>query len=132
MADESKNSPPSNGSSVASLIDWNAGRQTVGGDEALLLDVAQAFLVEAPIQLDGIRKSLDVQDARLLRRMAHTLKSSARIFGILPVCELCFTLETAGEQESFAGTRESYDKLAALMDRVIVEMKRTLPPGGAA
>lgn len=115
-----------------SLIDWDVARHAVGGDEDLLRDVAQAFLVEAPSQLDGIRKSLETSDASVLRRMAHTLKSSARIFGVQSVCDLCFSIELAGKDQQFDGVRATYDQLTVLMDRVTTEMTRYLSQRGVA
>lgn len=119
-------------SDEASLIDWDVARHAVGGDEDLLRDVAQAFLVEAPSQLEGIRKSLETNDAPVLRRMAHTLKSSARIFGIQSVCDLCFSIELSGKEQQLDGVLATYDQLTVLMDRVTAEMTRYLSQRGAA
>jgi CheY-like chemotaxis protein len=87
-------SPPEAGSTKA--VNWSEALAAVGGDQALLKDVAAAFLEECPRQLSAIQQAVQNKDSALLRRAAHTIKSSLRLFGANVGYENAFRLETMG------------------------------------
>ena len=87
--------PPIEASSSLS-IDRSALLAHCGGDEALLREVAAAFLESYPPLLAELHASADSHDARALNRAAHTLKSSVGYFGVPSVRQQAAELEQLG------------------------------------
>jgi two-component system sensor histidine kinase/response regulator len=100
------------------VIDWDEALNSVNRDEDLLRDVAEAFLDEAGPLLESIQCAADQRDGALLRRSAHTLKGSARLFGAHQACELAYRLEIMGRDEQFDGAQETLAELNTEMQRV--------------
>jgi len=69
----------------------------VGGDKTSFSDLIRSFLDETPPLLNRIRDAIKVEDKELLRRTAHTLKSSSLDFGAVWLSELCKQLEALGK-----------------------------------
>ena len=65
----------------------------IGGDPAELRDLIECFLEEGPILIADLRAAATTSDPDALRRVAHTLKSSARDFGAQHLETLCACLE---------------------------------------
>lgn len=69
-------------------------REIVGGEQADLIELIDAFLQEAPgivAALAAAQRSADLTGAR---RAAHSLKSNARDMGARELAEICERLET--------------------------------------
>ncbi len=108
------------------LIDWSAALDAAGGDEALLLDLVGVFLDEATTLMADIRRSIDQRDAVLLRRSAHTLKGSLRIFQSAVASGLAFQLEEMGKDSVFDDAPRVLADLKPQMDLVLGAMKARL------
>ncbi|MEQ8791148.1 MAG: response regulator [Pirellulaceae bacterium] len=115
---EEDNSPPHSQNSSAEAVDWTEALSAVNGDEDLLRDVAEAFLDESERLQQEMRAALDQREAALLRRAAHTLKGSVRLFGAHQANELAYRLETMGRDEQFEGAAETLAELEGEMLRV--------------
>ena len=72
----------------------------VGGDQAVLGELIDSFLTDAPALLAEMQHAVDAQDAATLHRAAHTLKSNAADFGARTLSELCRELEALGKTDS--------------------------------
>ena len=94
---------------------WDAALERVGGDEAMLRDLAEMFFAECPKLMQQIREHLAGADGPELRRAAHTLKGSAHVFGAEATAAAAHRLEEIGREEAFADAREA---LALLEDEV--------------
>jgi HPt (histidine-containing phosphotransfer) domain-containing protein len=81
-----------------SVIDIAAATARLGGDAEILREVMRIFLDESPRMLAGIRRALDVRDARALCQAAHSLKGSAATLAALRVCVLAAALEAMGRE----------------------------------
>ena len=101
-------------------FEWDAALERVGGDEAMLRDLAEMFFAECPKLMQQIREHIAGADGPELRRAAHTLKGSAHVFGAEEVAEAAHQLEEIGREEAFADAEEA---LALLED----EVARLLP-----
>ena len=108
------------------LINWPAALEAAAGDEDLLLDLVGVFLDEAATLLADIRRAIAAQDAVLLRRAAHTLKGSLRIFESTVASGLAFQLEEMGKNAAFADAPGVLAKLEPQMELVIAAMKARL------
>jgi len=100
-----RSDPPPN--VTAGVVDWSEAMGAVNGDRELLKDVVEAFLEESPRQLSEIRQALDVEDFELLRRAAHTLKGSMRIFGAHVANEHAMRLESMGRDHTLDDATEA-------------------------
>jgi CheY-like chemotaxis protein len=80
--------------------------EIVGGEPALLGELIDSFLEEAPPLVDTLRQALEQGDAAELSRAAHTIKSSSNDFGATTLAELCQELETMGKAGTLDGAAE--------------------------
>ena len=71
----------------------------VGNDRASLSELVQVFLTESERYMGSIKSGLEVGDAPLVRRSAHTLKSSARDFGHQRLFNVSRSVESFGKDE---------------------------------
>jgi len=92
-------------------------RKTVGGDAAVLAELIDSFLEDAPKLLTTLRQASEKGDAAGMRLAAHSLKSNAADFGAMHFSNLCKELEQLGK----AGT---LDGATALVEQVEVEYEK--------
>ena len=71
--------------------------EVIGGDRAALGVLVQSFLDEAPKLLDKLSQAAETGDAEVIRRSAHTIKSSSNDFGAMTLAALCHDLEERGK-----------------------------------
>ncbi len=107
----------------AEVINWTAALETAGNDEELLDELVGVFLGESTSLLKDIRSGLEAADCPLVRRAAHTLKGSLRLFDAKRGEELAFELESLGQNGNLEGAEEVLDDLESYMARVTVELK---------
>jgi len=76
---------------------WNrsAALEIVGGDESLLNEMVQLFLVESPKLVAQMQQALVHNDPRLLEMAAHCLKGELRYLVVPEASEAADKLETA-------------------------------------
>lgn len=103
-----------------SPFEWDAALESVGGDEAMLRDLAEMFFTECPKLMQQIREHIAGADGPELRRAAHTLKGSSHVFGAEEAADAAQRLEEIGREEAFADAEEA---LGLLED----EVARLLP-----
>ena len=110
-------------------FEWESALENVGGDGAMLRELAEIFFVECPKLMEQIREHIASADGPELRRAAHTLKGSAHVFGAEEAADAAHRLEEIGREgfdgelsrtEAFADAEEA---LALLED----EVARLLP-----
>ncbi len=101
-------------------FEWESALGNVGGDEAMLRELAEMFFAECPKLMEQIREHIAGADGPELRRAAHTLKGSAHVFGAEEAADAAHRLEEIGREEAFADAEEA---LALLED----EVARLLP-----
>jgi len=68
--------------------------ELIGGDEGELRELIEIFLVESKEMLEDMTASQKDHDLDLLRRSAHSLKSSSQDFGAIRLSELSASLES--------------------------------------
>jgi HPt (histidine-containing phosphotransfer) domain-containing protein len=106
------------------VIDWPAALEGAAEDKELLGELVTIFLDEYQNNLSDIRKSLNEGDALLLKRAAHTLKGSLRIFKSVRAQELSHQLEQMGANESMDGAEPVLAELQEQMKLVRAELER--------
>jgi signal transduction histidine kinase/CheY-like chemotaxis protein len=98
----------------------------VGGSKTDLADLVRSFLAETPSLLVNLRGALETGDVELLRRSAHTLKSSARDFGAMHLSHLSGRLEMLGRGNTLAGAAEWVDQCEAAYEAVTARLAEFL------
>ena len=87
-------------------------------DGAVLDEVLQMFLDEAPQQLLAIQQAHATGDAAEMGRVAHALKSSSLNVGAKSLGELCRRLERLGKDGDLASSTDLVGAVAAMLDKV--------------
>lgn len=107
----------------AGLVNWAVALDATGQDQALLDELVTVFLDEGPSLLRDIHTSLDKGDSVLLRRAAHTLKGSLRIFEATQGVALASQLESQGQNNELQGADSVLKDLDAYMARILAELR---------
>jgi HPt (histidine-containing phosphotransfer) domain-containing protein len=103
---------------------WNrsAALEIVGGDEGLLNEMVQLFLVESPKLLAQMQQALAQNDPRLMEMAAHCLKGELRYLVVPEASEAADKLEITcrtGEMAAAADLLADFrSRLAALWTAV--------------
>lgn len=107
--------PASLDEASSGVVDYNtlrALRASVGEDDLSFFDELVAdFLVDTRQLLDDLDASIEVADAITARRAAHTLKSSAAMFGAHPLSDSARKVEQAIKQDNLATLRPMADSM---------------------
>jgi CheY-like chemotaxis protein len=107
-------------------MDWSGALRALGGKEALLRRVADAFREEAPNLLATARAALEARDADELRRAAHTLHGSMRWFDAPEAQESARALEKAALAPDWDEARRLLPALDAAVARILPAVARFL------
>jgi PAS domain S-box-containing protein len=101
--------------------------RSLDDDGAVLAEVVQMYLDEAPAQITALRVALQAGKGTELGRVAHALKSASFNVGAKPLAEICKELERLGKAQDTVGAtplvtaiEKLYDKLKPLL---VAEMK---------
>ena len=84
-----------------SAVDWNRARSLTNDDDMLLDELIAAFPAESTEQLSCMRRAIDERDPESLTRSAHSLKSTANIFGASALAEIALVIENLGHTKEF-------------------------------
>lgn len=108
-------------------IDWDVVRSLTGGDEELLKELIDLFPQESAKHLQEIRTAIELGDGPSLARAAHTLKSSARLFGASALAAHALDMETLGQSSSIGQAKARWPELETETGRVIAALTRGKP-----
>jgi HPt (histidine-containing phosphotransfer) domain-containing protein len=78
-------------------------RDSVGGDEAFVVDLIETYLGDAGTQVEAIEAAIESGDAESLVRPAHTLKSASLTVGAMRLGELARSVEQRARSGEAAG-----------------------------
>ncbi|MCB1676455.1 MAG: response regulator, partial [Halioglobus sp.] len=92
-------------------LDWDSALKKLEGDEALLLELSEMFLEQYEPLLAAIEEAIVSEQARELRRAAHTLKGSAQVIGGRAAAAAALVLENIGRDERLEAAGPALDEL---------------------
>jgi CheY-like chemotaxis protein len=118
MADPASPGPDSIGADDEAF-DSTLALSRAGDDPELAREILALFLGHAPEWIGEIDRSLNSEDRRTLRRLAHTLKNAADNVGARPATYAAFRLETLSEEQNLDGARAAFRTLRHEIDRVL-------------
>ena len=101
----------------------------MGGDRELLVELIDVFLEDAPLRIQGVRRTLVDQDAEALYRAAHALKGSAGNFGAPDLVSRANHIEALARENDLDAAAIEFEFLEADMNRLVAELvsARNLP-----
>jgi len=129
-ADTRADNSHSEASHAKQVLDWDESLRQVGGSEEILIDAAELLLVECPRMVEQIRDAIADGDAPLLRRAAHTLKGSAKVFAAKPTAGAASRLETMGRDGEFAEAGQALTELEREVERLLSALSEQIQGGG--
>jgi PAS domain S-box-containing protein len=115
---------PHNGGTAMGLLDLNSALDRVGGDSALLSELAGLFLEEYPRLMDQIRAGLAASDSEGVSSPAHQLKGILGQFGAEQARAVAIDLEMAGRKSDFTSASTLFQRLEAAMTDVRPELEQ--------
>jgi signal transduction histidine kinase/DNA-binding response OmpR family regulator len=99
-------------------IDLGVAAAQLDGDTALLQELIEEFVRDAPHQLAETRRALDDGDASKLERAAHRLRGAAGAVGATRVQALAQEIERLGREAQLAEAARFVQALADELDQV--------------
>jgi two-component system, sensor histidine kinase and response regulator len=105
------------------MANWATALERIGGDASALREVVELFAVESVDLLSELRDALAQVDPVRVRRVAHTLRSTAGLFEATPVIAAASTLETMGQTKDLTGAESVSTKLAREVERLCTTLK---------
>ena len=106
-------------------VDWAAARVIVLQDEDLLREIVDAFLSEAESLAVELSKALTSANAREVARLAHTLKSNLRTFGV-PCADDMQTIELSAKSGHLDPVKTLWPEVRPLITQVVEQMQAYL------
>lgn len=108
--------------------------EELGGvdDPQFVTGILNAFLTEAPKQLQAIETTLGGGQPEALAKAAHALKGSARGIGATRLVELTYALEQKGRTGIMTGGKLLLAQIKAALDAVAVTVKNEIARRQAA
>ena len=84
---------------------WNISKtlQQLGGDEPLMYEILDIFLVEAPKHLATLRFAVERGTAETIETAAHTLKGELGYLGMPEISRRAAEMEDMGRSHSLTG-----------------------------
>ncbi|MCZ2074872.1 MAG: Hpt domain-containing protein [Bryobacteraceae bacterium] len=104
------------------VLDKAVAIDRVGGDLALLQEVAQLFLDHTPEMLAAIKKAIGDSDAAALQLAAHSLKGSVGTFGAAQAYQAALDLEVIGRNGRLGDAVDALSKLETALDELTPEI----------
>jgi HPt (histidine-containing phosphotransfer) domain-containing protein len=97
-------------------------RESVGDDPEFLRELVDAFLEDAPKQLESLREAASSGDATTARRAAHTLKGNSLTFGARKLASLCQDAELAASADDLTAVLSRLDEIDGEWSRAGAEL----------
>jgi PAS domain S-box-containing protein len=105
-------------------LDVGVLKKLVGDKEELILRLLGTYQESLRTGYDKLVEAYECNDWETIHSTAHTLKSSSRSVGALPLGELCATLEEAGRQSNVALVASAMSRL----DEAVTAVQNELLP----
>jgi CheY-like chemotaxis protein len=97
---------------------------SVMGDRALLIEMAELWLADSAKQESQIRNGLDSGDAIMVQRAAHALKGSVGTFQASAAQDAASQLEMSAKDADLVGARKAFERLLTQIDLVRQDLRQ--------
>jgi CheY-like chemotaxis protein len=96
---------------------------SVMGDRALLIEMAELWLADSAKQESQIRNGLDSGNAIMVQRAAHALKGSVGTFQAPAAQDAANQLEISAKDADLVGARKAFERLSTQIDLVRQDLR---------
>jgi CheY-like chemotaxis protein len=103
--------------STTDVFDRTEALAYAGGDAALLKEIAELFLADAPASMARLRQTMESRDAQALAEAAHALKGATKLLGASAAFHTGARLEEIGRSGDLAGAPEAWAAMEREMER---------------
>jgi HPt (histidine-containing phosphotransfer) domain-containing protein len=113
-------------SSEAPVLDDNVIaelRDSVGGDDTFVAELASAYLAEGPGYIQALEEAVSSGDVATAVRPAHTLKSSSASLGAMRLSEISRNIEFAAREGRSDGLADAVADAKAAWEQTVAAMK---------
>jgi CheY-like chemotaxis protein/HPt (histidine-containing phosphotransfer) domain-containing protein len=109
----------------AGALTWNIAKvlERLGGDEKLLHEIVEIFLVESTKQMNSLRKAMIDGNAAGIETTAHSLKGELGYLGISRLSQKACELEEMGRRQDLHRTAEVFAEFEAEISEVLISMR---------
>ena len=107
-------------------LDWNVALEAVDGDRELLGKVIEGFLGQQPALLAELRDALPAGDLQVVKRVAHTIGGSLRLFDGARVVALANDLEDRCQSGSSEAVEAAWRTLDPELAACVIELRSWL------
>lgn len=111
-------------------VDWSHLMEQFDGDLAVVCDIVEAYAIETRENVEQIPDRLAKGEATELRRQAHTLAGTMRMFGLGEAERVARELEKIAATGSLEGAQPLADELVAAAAGILPELERFVATGG--
>jgi CheY-like chemotaxis protein len=115
-----------------SPIDRESLLNRVGGDEGLLIEIVQLFLVDCPLRLAAIKEAVAAGNPDDIRLTAHALKGSASNMSADALTAAARTLERIGTERRVEAAPAAFRELAFQAILALDVLRQWVPAPAAA
>ena len=91
-------------------------------EPSLVSQIYTSFLKEGAERISVLRSSVEVSDAELLRRTAHTLRGASANVGAIHMSDIARQLEVLGKNSSMIGAAPLIEQIESEFERVKAEI----------
>ncbi len=105
-------------------VDWEVARKLTAGDTELLDELLALFPKESNKQLGAISDAIEQGDGPGLVRAAHTLKSSANMFGASALAAHALEMETLAQAANIVEAKSLLPHLHDALERVFMALEQ--------
>ena len=102
------------------LVDLSLLDKTMRGNKKVILETLGIFLEHLPENLEGIREGVNTKDFGMIRRNAHTMKSSVSLLGMNKIQEILEEMERLAAAESDLSRIQELKKTVFLLSEQAV------------
>ena len=104
-------------------MDRNAAMARVGGDAALLREIAGLFLTESEKQIQEIRSAIATGDAHAVEQAAHSLRGAVANFGAAAAVAAAQRLEQLGSAGDLKDAAAALTALERTLTTLCAELR---------
>jgi HPt (histidine-containing phosphotransfer) domain-containing protein len=97
--------------------------EAVGGDRAFLVELIETYLGDSPTLIAELRAGLASGDAAVVRRAAHTLKSTSASVGATRLATICREIEAAAAADDLGELGPRADRAATEYEAVAAALR---------
>ncbi|MYD85043.1 MAG: Hpt domain-containing protein, partial [Acidobacteria bacterium] len=115
--------PPAGGPTPDARLDWDAALAALDGDPELLAAVVEGFLGQHPSLGAELREALGTGDLAVVKRVAHTVGGSLRLFHDARVVALAHELEERCRRGTPDQVAAAWRTLEPELAAVVIELR---------